>query len=116
MTHTLFTKHEDTLQKALAAIETRGYWSPFSEMPSPKVYGETANADGESAFKALLNNKFELDQPSTGEITAAEQSPFGFPLGVRYPKSDPDALIAAAAKAQPAWREAGPKAWIGVSL
>ena len=116
MTHTLFTKHEDTLQKALAAIEARGYWSPFSEMPSPKVYGETANADGESAFKALLNKKFELDQPSTGEITAAEQSPFGFPLGVRYPKSDPDALIAAAAKAQPAWREAGPKAWIGVSL
>ncbi|ALL63959.1 Aldehyde dehydrogenase, PaaZ [Paraburkholderia caribensis MBA4] len=116
MTHPFFTKHEDTLQKALAAIEARGYWSPFSEMPSPKVYGETANADGESAFKALLNNKFELDQPSTGEITAAEQSPFGFPLGVRYPKSDPDALIAAAAKAQPAWREAGPKAWIGVSL
>jgi len=116
MTHPLFTKHEDTLQKALAAIETRGYWSPFSEMPSPKVYGETANADGESAFKALLNKKFELDQPSTGEIAAAEQSPFGFPLGIRYPKSDPDALIAAAAKAQRKWREAGPKAWIGVSL
>ncbi|BDC39578.1 phenylacetic acid degradation protein PaaN [Paraburkholderia terrae] len=116
MTHPLFTKHEDTLQKALAAIETRGYWSPFSEMPSPKVYGETANADGESAFKAHLNKKFELDQPSTGEITAAEQSPFGFPLGIRYPKSDPDALIAAAAKAQRKWREAGPKAWIGVSL
>ncbi|OUL88132.1 phenylacetic acid degradation protein PaaN [Paraburkholderia hospita] len=116
MTHPLFTKHEDTLQKALAAIETRGYWSPFSEMPSPKVYGETANADGESAFKALLNKKFELDQPSTGEITAAEQSPFGFPLGIRYPKSDPDALITAAAQAQRKWREAGPKAWIGVSL
>ena len=116
MTHPLFTKHEDTLQKALAAIETRGYWSPFSEMPSPKVYGETANADGESAFKALLNKKFELDQPSTGEITAAEQSPFGFPLGIRYPKSDPDALITAAAEAQRNWREAGPKAWIGVSL
>ncbi|OUL86506.1 phenylacetic acid degradation protein PaaN [Paraburkholderia hospita] len=116
MTHPLFTKHEDTLQKALAAIETRGYWSPFSEMPSPKVYGETANADGESAFKALLNKRFELDQPSTGEITAAEQSPFGFPLGIRYPKSDPDALIAAAAQAQRKWREAGPKAWIGVSL
>ncbi|CAG9270506.1 MULTISPECIES: phenylacetic acid degradation protein PaaN [Paraburkholderia] len=116
MTHPLFTKHEDTLQKALAAIETRGYWSPFSEMPSPKVYGETANADGESAFKALLNKTFELDQPSTGEMTAAEQSPFGFPLGIRYPKSDPDALIAAAAKAQRTWREAGPKAWAGVSL
>ncbi|MEM5372121.1 phenylacetic acid degradation protein PaaN [Paraburkholderia azotifigens] len=116
MTHTLFTKHEDTLQKALAAIETRGYWSPFSEMPSPKVYGETANADGESAFKAHLNKTFELDQPSTGETVGAERSPFGFPLGIRYPKSDPDALIAAAASAQRQWREAGPKAWVGVSL
>ncbi|MBN3755186.1 phenylacetic acid degradation protein PaaN [Paraburkholderia sp. Tr-20389] len=116
MTHSLFTKHEDTLQKALAAIETRGYWSPFSEMPSPKVYGETASADGESAFKAHLNKNFELDQPSTGETVGAEQSPFGFPLGIRYPKSDPDALVAAASRAQRQWREAGPKAWVGVSL
>jgi phenylacetic acid degradation protein paaN len=116
MTHSLFTKHEDTLQKALAAIETRGYWSPFSEMPSPKVYGETANADGETAFKAHLDKTFELDQPSTGETVGAEQSPFGFPLGIRYPKSDPDALIAAAAQAQKKWREAGPHAWVGVSL
>jgi phenylacetic acid degradation protein paaN len=116
MSHPLFTKHEDTLQKALAAIESRGYWSPYSEMPSPKVYGETANADGETAFKALLNKQFALDQPSTGDTVGAEQSPFGFPLGIRYPKSDPDALIAAAARAQRQWREAGPTAWIGVCL
>ncbi|MEM5440331.1 phenylacetic acid degradation protein PaaN [Paraburkholderia diazotrophica] len=116
MTHPLFTKHEDTLQKALTAIETRGYWSPFPEVPSPKVYGETANADGEAAFNAHLNKTFELDQPSTSETAGAEQSPFGFPLGIRYPKSEPDALIAAAAQAQRKWREAGPKAWIGVSL
>jgi phenylacetic acid degradation protein paaN len=116
MTHPLFTKHEDTLQKALTAIQTRGYWTPFAEMPSPKVYGETANADGEASFKALLNATFELDQPSTGETVGAEVSPFGFPLGVRYPKADPDALIAAAAAAQRDWRAAGPQAWIGVSL
>ncbi|MFM0233828.1 MULTISPECIES: phenylacetic acid degradation protein PaaN [Paraburkholderia] len=116
MTHPLFTKHEDTLQKALAAVETRGYWSPFVEMPSPKVYGETASADGEAAFKALLNKTFELDQPSTGETVGAEVSPFGFPLGVRYPKADPDALISAAAAAQRDWRAAGPQAWIGVCL
>ncbi|NML33882.1 phenylacetic acid degradation protein PaaN [Paraburkholderia antibiotica] len=116
MTHPLFTKHEDTLHKALAALETRGYWSPFVEMPSPKVYGETANADGEAAFKALLDKTFELDQPSNNETVGAEVSPFGFPLGVRYPKADPDALIAAAAAAQHDWRAAGPQAWIGVSL
>ncbi|GAB2877542.1 phenylacetic acid degradation protein PaaN [Paraburkholderia jirisanensis] len=104
------------LQKALAAIETRGYWSPFPEMPSPKVYGQTAGADGEAAFKAQLNRTFELDQPTTGETVGAERSPFGFQLGIRYPKSDPAALIGAAENARRAWREAGPEAWVGVSL
>ena len=116
MTHPLFSKHEAALQTALAAIETRGYWSPFVEMPSPKVYGETANVDGEAAFKAHLNQTIELDQPSTGETVGAEVSPFGFPLGIRYPKADPDTLIAAAASAQASWRAAGPRAWVGVSL
>jgi len=116
MTHPLFSKHEDTLQKALAAIETRGYWSPFPEMPSPKVYGQSASADGEAAFKAHLDRTFELDQPTTGDTVGAETSPFGLQLGTRYPKSDSDALIAAAEQASRAWRQAGPKAWVGVSL
>lgn len=116
MTHPLFTKHEATLDRALAAIETRGYWSPFAEMPSPKVYGETANADGEAAFKAHLGKTFELDQPSTGETVGSERSPFGIDLDIRYPKSSSDALIQAASKAQAAWRAAGPRAWVGVSL
>ncbi|OJA55851.1 phenylacetic acid degradation protein PaaN [Burkholderia ubonensis] len=116
MTHPLFTKHEDMLKHALAAIESRGYWSPFVEMPSPKVYGESANADGEAAFKSHLDKTFALDQPAAGETVGAERSPYGIGLGVRYPKSTPDALIAAAASAQPAWRKAGPTAWIGVCM
>ncbi|WP_087669988.1 phenylacetic acid degradation protein PaaN [Caballeronia humi] len=116
MTHPLFTKHEATLDKALTAIETRGYWSPFAEMPSPKVYGETANADGEAAFKSHLNRTFELDQPSTGEWVGSEKSPFGIPLDIRYPKADLDALLAASGAAQKEWRAAGPQAWVGVSL
>ncbi|WP_322070353.1 phenylacetic acid degradation protein PaaN [Paraburkholderia bannensis] len=116
MTHPLFAKHEGLLLKALAAIETRGYWSPFAEMPSPKVYGETASADGEAAFKAHLDRTFALDQPSTGETVGSEASPFGFALGARYPKSTPDQLIDAAQKAQRDWRAAGPRAWVGVSL
>ncbi|MCO1372177.1 phenylacetic acid degradation protein PaaN [Burkholderia multivorans] len=116
MTHALFTKHEDTLKRALAAIESRGYWSPFAEMPSPKVYGESGNADGEAAFKSHLGKTFELDQPASGETVGAERSPYGVALDIRYPKSTPDALIAAAGAAQRAWCEAGPSAWIGVSL
>jgi hypothetical protein len=100
MTHPLFTKHEATLNQALAAIATRGYWSPFPEMPSPKVYGETASSDGEAAFKAHLNRTFDLDQPTTGEKIGHERSPFGLALGIRYPKADVDALLAASRAAQ----------------
>lgn len=116
MTHPLFTKHEATLNQALAAIATRGYWSPFPEMPSPKVYGETASSDGEAAFKAHLNRTFDLDQPTTGETVGNERSPFGLALGIRYPKANVDALLAASAAAQRQWRAAGPDAWAGVSL
>ncbi|WP_334016869.1 phenylacetic acid degradation protein PaaN [Burkholderia gladioli] len=116
MTHPLFSKHEATLQQALSAIETRAYWSPFAEMPSPKVYGESTAADGEASFRAQLDKPFELDQPASGGKLGAEVSPFGFPLGIRYPQASPDELIAAATAAQAGWRAAGPSAWIGVSL
>jgi len=116
MTHTFFTKHESTLTKALEAISTRGYWSPFSEIPSPKVYGETAAADGEAAFKAHLNRVFELDQPTTGKTVGAEVSPFGIELKLSYPEPDTEALFAAAAHAQVSWRKAGPQAWVGISM
>lgn len=116
MTHSLFTKHERTLEQALQAIETRGYWSPFAETPSPKVYGETAQAEGQASFEAHLDKHFELDQPASAETVGAEKSPFGIGLGITYPKPDAAQLFAAAASAQAAWRRAGPHAWIGVSL
>src|ERR1700675_2355087 len=46
----------------------------------------------------------------------SEMSPYGIALGVSYPKADLDQLFAAIAKAEPAWRKAGPEAWVGVSL
>ena len=45
-----------------------------------------------------------------------EKSPFGITLGVTYPKSDLDALLAAASRAEDQWRKAGPEAWAGVCL
>ena len=39
MTHPLLEKHRATLEGALNAIHTRGYWSAYNEMPSPKAYG-----------------------------------------------------------------------------
>src|SRR5581483_10352394 len=116
MSEYFFARHKPLLDKAVDAIQTRGYWSPFSEMPSPKAYGETANDDGKKAFENLLNKPFPLDQPGTVGQTCSERSPFGIKLGVTYPKTDLDTLLPAVQKAETQWRNAGPETWVGVSL
>ena len=40
MTHALFTKHEDTLKHALAAIESRGYWARSPKCRPQSVRGK----------------------------------------------------------------------------
>src|SRR5690606_36229549 len=57
---------------------------------------------------------FPLDQP--GDPVSTETSPFGIELGVSYPRTDVDTLIAAATAALPAWRDAGPRTRAGVCL
>jgi phenylacetic acid degradation protein paaN len=100
----------DTLDRALAAIADRDYFSAFPESPSPRIYGPDAAAEGEVDFRALLDREFPIDQPGIRDHVATERSPFRVPLGVRYPRSEPDALIAAAQAAMPGWRDAGPDA------
>ncbi|MGH9416361.1 MAG: phenylacetic acid degradation protein PaaN [Terriglobales bacterium] len=116
MPHPLFAKHQATLERALEAIQQRGYWSPFVEMPSTKVYGEDANARGKAAFDALIGQRFPLDLPGTVGEVGGERSPYGLALDVRYPRLDPDVAIAAALKAQASWRQQGPEAWAGAAL
>lgn len=116
MSHPFFERHQALLEQATQAIAERGYWSPFSEMPSPRVYGETANADGKAAFEARLNRPFALSQPGTVGQAGKEVSPYGAELGITYPKPDLDQLFAGMAEGMPAWRKAGPEAWVGVSL
>ncbi|HYQ99159.1 MAG TPA: phenylacetic acid degradation protein PaaN [Casimicrobiaceae bacterium] len=116
MPHPLFERHRETLERALRAIAERGYWSPYPESASPKVYGEGSAEAGKAAFDALLNKPFPLEQPGTVGAVGNERSPYGIPLGITYPKADLEALFAAIAKAQPGWRAAGPEAWVGVCL
>ncbi len=110
----LLERHRETLDGALAAIATRGYWSPYPELP--KAYGEEAPAAGRQAFEEILGHRFPLEQPSTGEWVGEERSPYGFELGVSYPRADLDGLIAGARAALPAWRDAGVDARTGVAL
>ena len=115
MPHPLFERHAATIERALAAIADRGYWSAYSESPSPKIYGEGAVDAGKAAFDALRDKPFPLEQPGTVGRVGSEQSPYGFPLGITYPKPDLDALLAAVGSAQREWRKAAPDAWVGVS-
>src|SRR5512141_1432488 len=112
----LFERHHATLDRALQAIAERGYWSPYPESPSPRNYGEGAVEAGKAAFDALLRKRFDLDQPGTIGTVGSERSPYGFALGIQYPKMDIDALFAAIARAEEGWRKAGPEAWVGVAL
>ncbi len=116
MSHPLFERHRETLEGALAAIRKRTYWSAYPEVPSGKIYGETAKADGQAAFKTRLNKPFKLDQPGTAGQVGAEHSPYGMDLGITYPKADLGELLAAVAQAMQPWSRAEPQARVGVCL
>ncbi len=116
MTHPLFEKHCATLDGALKAIATRGYWSPYPEQASPKIYGETANESGKQAVTALFGQRFDLGQPGVTDWLACDRSPYGVTLGIEYAVCDTEALLTAAAQAMPAWQKVGVKGRTGICL
>jgi len=109
--------HRSTLDAARATIRTRGFWSSYPEVPSGKVYGETAAADGKAAFEARLGTRFAFGQPGeTGATVAPERSPYGLTLNVAYPVSDPDELVKVSHSAILPWAEAGMDVRTGIAL
>jgi phenylacetic acid degradation protein paaN len=110
-----YETHRDLLNRAIEATATRDYFSAYPESPSKSVYGEDAVAAGERAFRELLGNDFPIEVPGAVGTVATERSPYGLPLGVRYPRAEPTALIAAARAGVPAWRAVGPEGRAGVA-
>lgn len=102
----LIERHRATLDKALEAIRTREYWSPYPE--HPKAYGD--GETGKAAFDALLHARLDLDQPGTDGWTGGEVSPYGIELGVEYPHPDPDILLPAMRGRHPRLAGRGPRA------
>lgn len=112
-----FDRHKATLDAALAAAQSRGYWSPYPESMSPKIYGETATADGEAAFAALLGKSFDLPgHPGQAGGVGKEKSPHGLVLGITYPACTVEQLIDAATKAGTTWGRATPQQRTGICL
>ncbi len=112
----MFERHREILERAVTAIRERTHWSAYPEVPSGKIYGETAKADGQAAFQARLNKPFEIDQPGTVGQVGAEDAPFGLKLGITYPKVDLAVLLPAARQAMRAWSAADPETRVGICL
>lgn len=111
------TTHRETVEQALAAIRKRDYFSVYPESPSPRVYGESAAADGKAAFEALRGTTFPLETPGAVGTVATETSPFGFDLEIGYPRIRPDgvdAVLGAATAGLADWRDVGPDGRAGV--
>ena len=116
-----FAGHRERLDRALEACASRGHFSAFDESPSPRVYGETAAAEGKEAYDAWLGKEFPLTTPGSDGTVATERSPYGFELGVSYPRVPAtdeavEALLAASRAGMRAWRDAGPEGRTGVCL
>jgi phenylacetic acid degradation protein paaN len=103
----LFEKHNPTLTKAIEALHSRKFYAAFPEHPAPAVYGETADADGQTKFKAALNNQFtELMQTGADSWAGQEESPYlQQQLGVQYPISSTSTIIKNASSAFHQWRK-----------
>ncbi|MBX9667759.1 MAG: phenylacetic acid degradation protein PaaN [Candidatus Obscuribacterales bacterium] len=115
----LFQKYETMLKEAMEAVHKRLHFSPFPEMPSPKEYGETAEADQKQKFESQLHGKFDrLKQSSDSWLTSDEESPYtSKALSLSYPTlSSADAYIKAAEAASQDWKRTDAKTRAGILI
>jgi phenylacetic acid degradation protein paaN len=103
----LYKKYDTTINKAIQALHDRTFYAAFPEHPAPAVYGETADADGQTKFKATLGKKFEeLLQGNAEGWAGAEESPYlQEPLKISYPTFSVNTLIDRSKKAFHQWRK-----------
>ena len=103
----LFEKHQPALSRAIEALHIRKFYAAFPEQPSPVTYGETADVEGQTKFKASLGKKFEELKQSDAEGWAGEEeSPYLQELlKISYPLFSVPTLINRSEKAFHAWRK-----------
>lgn len=114
--NSLFTKHQVLLEQACSAVQDRGHWLPYQEIPSGKFYGDSAKQEGEKAYLARLNSHFSLKgSPVTGQA-GVEVSPYSGALNITYDQYDASELVSTAKAALPQWRDAGAAMRVGVCM
>ena len=112
----LFARHSQVLQQALEAAGKRDYWSAYPEVPSGKIYGETARDDGLAAFEARLGKPFDLPGHPQEKTLGSEVSPYGPSLDVTYPAASVETLISASQAAGARWAAANPQVRTSICL
>ena len=112
----LFERHRPTLQAATDAAAKRDYWSAYPEIPSGKIYGETARDDGLAAYEARLGKFLDLPGHPGEGVVGAEVSPYGPSLGIIYPAASVDTLVSSSSAAAPQWASASPEVRVGICL
>ena len=110
-----YDAHRAILDKAIDAAAARTYWSAYPEIPSGKIYGETAKADAETAFNGMRGKLFDLGAQA-GASVGVERSPWGLDLGITYAAPAVADLVATANVAGPRWAAASIEERAGVCL
>ena len=102
----LLETHKSKIERAIEALHSRTFYAAFPENPSPAVYGETADADGQAKFKQMLGKKFEeLKQATAQNWEGQEESPYlQEPLKISYPIYTVKELIDRSGTAFNQWR------------
>jgi phenylacetic acid degradation protein paaN len=115
---TLFNQHREMLDNAIKALHERTFYAHYPELPSPKVYGETADATGRERFEALLGKDYiELKQYKPSRWGGEEESPYTQQsLDIRYPLFDAEILISTSKSAFEHWRKTTPEERAGILL
>jgi phenylacetic acid degradation protein paaN len=116
MTSDFYTKHAALLDQAVQALRSRAFYTPYPEVPSQKIYGEGANELGKTAFEQYLGKPFPIDGAEDASYVGGEVSPYGFALGITYPKVDIERLLGSVNTAAKSWKKASPEVWAGVCL
>jgi phenylacetic acid degradation protein paaN len=113
-----FAKHQPLLLKAIEALHARTFFAAFPEQPSPSVYGETADADGQAKFKLRSGKKFdELKQTGSTGWAGQEESPYlQEALNISYPTSSMETLVNNSKSAFHQWRKVSIENRTGILL
>jgi len=114
----LYDKHYEILEKAIKALHERVFFAAFPEYPGASIYGEDADKEGRSAFKALTGNKFdELQVEDPSDWIGEEVSPYlDDKLNIEYPALDVQTLISNAKASSDEWRKADPEVRAGILI